>query len=115
MRSLVAEIAFLSSRVGRLSITTARPITSPVDTNRLLRVLVGTVASIAALAVAGWGISTLWTYQRYVSSLGPFTSQFAWRSLAMGAAEVVVAGGLIYLAIRCFSTKASGRFQLVSR
>ena len=76
-----------------------------MGTNRIIPVLGGTVAFIAGLAVAGWAISTLWTYQRYVSDLGSFTSRFAWRSLAMGAVEVVVAAGLIYLAVRCFSSK----------
>jgi hypothetical protein len=76
-----------------------------MDTSRVLGVLGGTVAFIAGLAVAGWAISTLWTYQRYVSDAGSLTSRFALRSLAMGAIEVV----LVYLAVRCFSSKPFGR------
>ena len=80
-----------------------------METNRILHVLSGTLALIAALAVAGWAVSTLWTYQRYTSDLGSFTSRFAWRSLAMGVVEVVVAVGFLLLAVRCFSSKPLAR------
>jgi hypothetical protein len=74
-------------------------------TFRLVRILAGVAALIAGLALAGWSIATLWTYQRYVTDLGSFTSRFAWESLAVGFLEACLAAGSLFLAVRCFGSK----------
>jgi hypothetical protein len=73
--------------------------------NRIFRVVAGTAALVVGLAVAGWAISTLWTYWRFVTGLGSLTSRFAWRSLTFGVVEIVIAAALVCVAARCFGPK----------
>lgn len=76
-----------------------------MNTTRLFRVLAGTAAFLAGLAVAGWAIATFWTYERYVTGLGSFTTTYAWRSLASGLVETTIAVGLVWLSVRLFGAK----------